>query len=116
MTRAETIRKFPKSGWRNLLARHLAGMTKRPAPTEFLEYQTQTTLHLPFAGEWYVYWGGRSVAWNRHVVVRDQRFAYDFLILARGHCRAVVSRLRRKQCGVLLFRPTDLCSRQRQLW
>ncbi|MFY9950647.1 MAG: M23 family metallopeptidase [Candidatus Sulfotelmatobacter sp.] len=85
MTRAETIRKFPKSGWRNLLARHLAGMTKRPAPTQFLEYQTQTTLHLPFAGEWYVYWGGRSVAWNRHVVVRDQRFAYDFLILARGH-------------------------------
>ena len=82
MTRAETIRKFPKSGWRNLLARHLAGMTKRPAPTQFLEYQTQTTLHLPFAGEWYVYWGGRSVAWNRHVVVRDQRFAYDFLILA----------------------------------
>jgi len=84
MTQAEKIRKFPKTGWRNPLARHLVGLTKRPAPTEFRNYQTQTALHLPFAGEWYVYWGGRCVAGNRHVVARDQRFAYDFLILARG--------------------------------
>lgn len=84
MTRAERIRKCPKTGWRNLLARQLAGLTKRPAATEFLDYQTQTALHLPFAGEWYVYWGGRSVARNKHALARDQRFAYDFLILARG--------------------------------
>ena len=31
-----------------------------------------------------MYWGGRSAAQNKHVVARDQRFAYDFLILARG--------------------------------
>lgn len=85
MTRAERIRRFPKTGWRNLLVRHLVGLTKRPGPTEFQNYQTQTALHLPFAGEWYVYWGGRSVGQNKHVVARDQRFAYDFLILARGH-------------------------------
>jgi hypothetical protein len=84
MTRAETIRNFPKTGWRNVLARHLAALTKRAAPSEFLRYQTQTALYLPFAGEWYAYWGGRSVAQNKHVVARDQRFAYDFLILARG--------------------------------
>lgn len=84
MTRAERIRNFPKTGWRNLLARHAALLTKRPAPTDFLDYQTKTTLYLPFAGEWYVYWGGRSLAQNRHVVARDQRFAYDFLILAGG--------------------------------
>jgi hypothetical protein len=84
MTRTERICKFPKTGWRNLLARHLSGLSKRPAATEFLDYRTQTALHLPFAGEWYVYWGGRSVAENRHVMARDQRFAYDFLILARG--------------------------------
>jgi Peptidase family M23 len=82
MTRVERIRGFPKIGWHNLLARYLIGISKRAAPTEFLDYQTQTALHLPFAGEWYVYWGGRSAAWNKHVVFRDQRFAYDFLILA----------------------------------
>lgn len=84
MTRAERIRKFPKTGWRNLLARHLAGLARRQGPTQFNLYRTQTALHLPFAGEWYVYWGGRPPAWNRHVVARDQRFACDFLILARG--------------------------------
>jgi hypothetical protein len=84
MTRAERIRGFPKTGWRNLLARHLSGLSKRPAATDFLDYQTQTMLRLPFAGEWYVYWGGRSVAENRHVIARDQRFAYDFLILEHG--------------------------------
>ncbi len=84
MTRAERIRRFPKTGWRNLLARHLAALPKLPAPSEFIGYQTQTALHLPFAGEWYVYWGGRSVVKNKHAVARDQRFAYDFLILAQG--------------------------------
>lgn len=84
MTRAERIRNFPKTGWRNLLARHLAALPKLPAPSEFIGYQTQTALHLPFAGEWYVYWGGRSVVKNKHAVTRDQRFAYDFLILAQG--------------------------------
>ena len=84
MTRAERIRRAPKTGWRNLLTRHLVGLTKRSAPTEFLDYKTQAALHLPFEGEWYVYWGGRSWAQNYHVVARDQRFAYDFLMLARG--------------------------------
>ena len=84
MTRAERIRRFPKAGWRNLLARYLAALPRHAARTSFLDYQTKTALHLPFAGEWYVYWGGRTVAQNRHAVVPDQRFAYDFLILAEG--------------------------------
>jgi|HubBroStandDraft_6_1064221.scaffolds.fasta_scaffold09171_4 hypothetical protein len=86
MTRAERIRNFPKTGWRNDLARRLAALTRRPAPSELIGYQTQTGLHLPFAGEWYVYWGGRSLAQNRHALARDQRFAHDFLNLARK-CR-----------------------------
>ncbi|HUO26396.1 MAG TPA: M23 family metallopeptidase [Candidatus Aquilonibacter sp.] len=85
MTRAERIRNFPKTGWRNFLARQLASLSRHPAPSAFLDYQTKTALHLPFAGEWYVYWGGRSPAQNRHVVANDQRFAYDFLILSNGH-------------------------------
>jgi murein DD-endopeptidase MepM/ murein hydrolase activator NlpD len=84
MTRAERIRAFPKAGWRNQLTRHLIAISKHPAPTPFLDYQTKTALHLPFSGEWYVYWGGRTVAQNKHVVVSDQRFAYDFLILPNG--------------------------------
>ena len=55
MTRMETIRNFSKSGWRNLLAWRPAALTKRPAPANFLDYQTKTALHLPFAGEWYIY-------------------------------------------------------------
>jgi hypothetical protein len=84
LTRAERIRSFPKTGWRNLLARHVGALRQRPAATDFLGYQTKTPLRLPFAGEWYVYWGGRTVAQNKHAVVRDQRFAYDLIVLAEG--------------------------------
>lgn len=92
MRRAERIRKFPKTGWRNLLARHLMTFGKHPAATQFADYRTHAALRLPFAGEWYVYWGGRTMAQNRHIVTRDQRFAYDFLILATGWSR-------RSYCG-----------------
>jgi hypothetical protein len=85
MTRPERIRRFPKTGWRNLLVRHLRAVVRRPALTEFLDYETHTTLHLPFTGAWYVYWGGRTAAQNYHVIARDQRFACDFLMLARGN-------------------------------
>ena len=78
------VRRFPKTGWRNRAARLLLSLRRRPAPTRFLNYQTKTVLRLPFDGEWYVYWGGRSVAQNRHCVAGDQRFAYDFLILKNG--------------------------------
>jgi len=37
-------------------------------------------LHLPFHGEWFVRWGGRTKKQNQHVVVRNQRRAVDFLI------------------------------------
>ncbi len=54
------------------------------APTEYLNYQTKTRLQLPFKGEWFVSWGGRSINHNQHVVSTDQRFAYDFLIRNEG--------------------------------
>jgi murein DD-endopeptidase MepM/ murein hydrolase activator NlpD len=79
-----TIRKLPKAGWLNGAARILLSLQKKPAPSRFLEYQTKTMLRLPFDGEWYVFWGGRSVRQNRHAVVPNQRFAYDFLILKDG--------------------------------
>ncbi len=55
-----------------------------PAPSQYLDYQTHARLRLPFEGAWYVFWGGRTVEQNYHAVVRDQRFAYDFVVVAAG--------------------------------
>jgi murein DD-endopeptidase MepM/ murein hydrolase activator NlpD len=54
------------------------------APSAYLEYVTHTPLRLPFDGAWTVAWGGRSVGQNRHAVVRNQRFAYDFVVVRKG--------------------------------
>lgn len=51
-----------------------------PAPTRYLEYQTKTALRLPFAGPWWVFWGGRVVVENIHVTTPDQRFAMDLVL------------------------------------
>jgi hypothetical protein len=66
----------------------VAGLLVRPvekeAESRFLDYQTKTPLHLPFAGEWTVFWGGRTLAENHHAVSADQRFAYDLLVSRGG--------------------------------
>jgi hypothetical protein len=56
----------------------------QPAPSPYLDYQTRAPLRLPFDGEWFVFWGGRSIEQNYHASVSDQRFAYDFVILKDG--------------------------------
>lgn len=56
----------------------------QPAPSPYLDYQTRAPLRLPFEGEWFVFWGGRSIEQNYHAAVSDQRFAYDFVILKDG--------------------------------
>jgi murein DD-endopeptidase MepM/ murein hydrolase activator NlpD len=58
--------------------------TPRPAPSPHLDYVTRAELKLPFEGEWYVFWGGRSLTENHHAVSKDQRFAYDFVVLRGG--------------------------------
>ena len=58
------------------------------APTGKLDYRTRTPLRLPFDGAWTVAWGGRTLEQNQHVVARDQRFAYDFLIRRGGTTHA----------------------------
>lgn len=69
-------------------AGNVTGFFIRPvqeeAPSKHLDYQTKTPLRLPFQGDWYVFWGGRTKEDNYHVVAPDQRFAYDFLILKDG--------------------------------
>lgn len=66
----------------------IAGFFVRPqqqaAESRFLDYETKAALRLPFYGEWYVYWGGRTPEQNYHVVDAGQRFAYDFTIERDG--------------------------------
>ncbi|NQD35454.1 M23 family metallopeptidase [Permianibacter sp. IMCC34836] len=57
---------------------------QEPAPTAYLDYQTKAKLQLPFTGEWYAFWGGRTAEQNYHVINRGQRFAYDLLVLRDG--------------------------------
>lgn len=60
------------------------GEGPKPAPTRFADYQTKTKLQLPFDDQWFVFWGGRTVQQNYHVIAKDQRFAYDLLIVKDG--------------------------------
>jgi murein DD-endopeptidase MepM/ murein hydrolase activator NlpD len=67
----------------------IGGFVMRPAPvteaaSPFLDYRTKTPLQLPFTGEWFVVWGGRTLAQNLHASSPDQRFAYDFVITRGG--------------------------------
>ncbi len=59
-----------------------------PAPSAFLDYATKTDLRLPFDGEWTVFWGGRTLEQNYHAASRDQRFAYDLLVVRDGSTHA----------------------------
>ncbi len=54
------------------------------APSSQLQRSTRTALRLPFDGEWFVFWGGRSLDENPHAARPDQRFASDFLIARKG--------------------------------
>ena len=58
--------------------------TAPPEPGPFANYTTQTALRLPFDGEWFVFWGGRTREQNYHVIARDQRFAYDLVVRRDG--------------------------------
>ncbi|NOS99731.1 MAG: M23 family metallopeptidase [Phycisphaerales bacterium] len=57
---------------------------QKPAETQYLDHKTKTDLRLPFDGAWFVFWGGRTIAENYHVVAKDQRFAYDLVIMKDG--------------------------------
>ncbi|HEX8903848.1 MAG TPA: M23 family metallopeptidase, partial [Longimicrobiaceae bacterium] len=66
----------------------IAGFVIRPeqpvAQSRFMDYVTKTPLRLPFDGEWYVFWGGRTREQNYHVIAPDQRFAYDLVVRRNG--------------------------------
>ena len=74
----------------------IGGFMIRPAPeaapTPHLGYVTKTPLQLPFDGEWYVFWGGRTPEENYHVVSPAQRFAYDLVVRRDGRSHAGTGR------------------------
>jgi hypothetical protein len=57
---------------------------QQPAPSAHLEHRTRADLRLPFDGEFFVVWGGRTVDQNYHAAHASQRFAYDLLVVRDG--------------------------------
>jgi len=90
----QRVQKFEKSPrpliiqWAFDADEQVAGFFIQPVQgepsTAFDDYQTKTELHLPFEGEWFVYWGGRERSQNYHVDYSNQRFAYDILVMRDG--------------------------------
>jgi murein DD-endopeptidase MepM/ murein hydrolase activator NlpD len=66
----------------------VAGFFVRPAPvpaeSRFPDYRTKASLRLPFEGEWFVFWGGRTLEQNYHVSDKAQRSALDFVVMEDG--------------------------------
>jgi Peptidase family M23 len=52
-----------------------------PAGSRYLEYKDKAVFTVPVTGEWTVYQGGRTVFDNYHAVTKDQRFAYDLMVI-----------------------------------
>ena len=53
-------------------------------PSPYLDYVPQARFELPFRGEWWVAWGGRTLGENHHAGHRSQRFAYDLCMVKDG--------------------------------
>lgn len=71
----------------------ISGLTARPDmtqeyPSKFLDYVTKARFELPFRGEWWVAWGGRTLGLNYHAAIRAQRFAHDLLMVKDGKSHA----------------------------
>ncbi len=61
------------------------GCVFKPAPSNYLDYQTKSDLMFPLTGESLIGTGGRSREQNpAHILVKDQRFAIDIVALQPG--------------------------------
>ncbi len=60
------------------------GPAQTPSLGRFGGYKDKTQLKLPFAGEWLVDQGGRSVFQSQNLMSDDQRFSVDFVLLKNG--------------------------------
>ncbi len=91
----------------------VVGLRITPSPYEatspYLDYETRAPLRLPFEGEWFVFWGGRTVNQNYHAQTMDQRFAYDIVVTQDGksHAGEGTSNADYYAFGKELFAPAD---------
>jgi hypothetical protein len=75
--------------WEFELDGRVADFGFRPLPvaleSPYLDYETEAALRLPFEGEWFVLWGGRTLEDGPLTVggIPPTRFGYD-LVIARG--------------------------------
>lgn len=64
------------------------GAAPAPAESAYLDHEISADLRLPVAvpqaGEWLVFWGGRSLTQNYHAIDPAQRFALDLVVLQNG--------------------------------
>ena len=57
-------------------------------PSKYLDYVPKARFELPFKGEWWVAWGGRTAGENHHAWNRAQRFAHDLCVVKDGKTHA----------------------------
>jgi hypothetical protein len=69
---------------RGRLVNGVLNAAHKEAPTAYGNYRALVQLRLPLEDEWFVLWGGRSWADNRHASVSDMRFALDLLQRRQG--------------------------------
>ncbi len=60
------------------------GPETTPSQGRYGGYKDLTKLMLPFAGQWFVFQGGRSAFQNGYFPIEDQRFSLDFVLLKNG--------------------------------
>ena len=46
--------------------------------------RNETKMILPFKEQWFVFWGGESVAQNYHMADENQQYAYDMIMVDQG--------------------------------
>lgn len=66
----------------------LVEQARPAAESRFVDRATVADLRLPVTGEWFVFWGGRTVVENYHAVSADQRFALDLVVARDGRTYA----------------------------
>lgn len=54
------------------------------ADSKYLDYHDRTKLLFPLHGEWTIYQGGRMVPENGHATTKNERFAYEMVMLNTG--------------------------------
>jgi hypothetical protein len=60
----------------------ITGLQFSSGQDDFNSIRNRTEMVLPFNGTWMVLWGGDTPQLNQHHAVLNQRFAFDFLVVA----------------------------------